>query len=187
MNAEYKASWDGSTQVSTNLMFQIPTEGKATSNDAPANLTDFGTHKVIKEFPTTGTQEYSYSPTIYYAVAQPDTNTTGLTFHVSYRIIAEDNKEVITVHNATVHVPYKDSSNKLITVWQPNVKYTYTFKITTGSSGTPNPETEIDPTNPTPSDIKGLYPIVFDGATIENYTVTIPETEISEGTKYKNN
>lgn len=165
----YTPSWTNSTKVKTNLMFQVPTEGKTTLNDAPANLTDYKGHKIIKEFVNTGTQEYSYSPTIYYAVAQPTTSETGLTFHVSYRIIAEDNQEVITVHNATVHVPYKDNSDNLITVWQPNVKYTYSFKITKNSTGTTNPGTEINPTDPTPSTTKSLYPIVFDGATIEDY------------------
>ena len=192
MKATYTPSWDGSTQVSTNLMFQIPTEGKATSNDAPANLTVFHNHKVIKEIPNDGDQEYSYSPTIYYAVAQPTIdqttgaeNATGLTFHVSYRIIAEDNQEVITVHNATVHVPYKDSSNNLITVWQPNVKYTYSFKITKNTTGSTNPGDKIDPTNPEESTTKGLYPIVFDGATIEDYTGKTPGSDISgEETTY---
>lgn len=169
----YTPSWTNSTKVKTNLMFQVPTEGKTTLNDAPANLTDYKGHKIIKEFVNTGTQEYSYSPTIYYAVAQPTTSETGLTFHVSYRIIAEDNQEVITVHNATVHVPYKDNSDNLITVWQPNVKYTYSFKITKNSTGTTNPGTEINPTDPTPSTKKSLYPIVFDGATIEDYTTDV--------------
>jgi hypothetical protein len=194
----FTPSIDGITGVSTPLMFKIPEANLSTKDLAPSNLEDFNGHNVIKEVTLNGNQYYSYSPTIYYPVTQCNSQT-GFTFHISYRVIAKDNKEVITVHNATVFVPAtgkakvsddetsateKDTS---IASWQPNVKYTYTFKITTGSSGTTNPETEIDPTNPTPSDIKGLYPIVFDGATIENYTVTIPETDISEGTKYKNN
>lgn len=194
----FTPSTAGITGVSTPLMFKIPKANLSTKGLAPSNLEDFNGHNVIKEVTSKGNQEYSYSPTIYYPVTQCNSQT-GFTFHISYRVIAKDNKEVITVHNATVFVPAtgkakagddetsateKDTS---IASWQPNVKYTYTFKITTGSSGTTNPSTEIDPTDPTPSDIKGLYPIVFDGATIEDYTVTIPETDISEGTKYKNN
>ena len=104
--------------------------------------------------------------------------------HVSYRIIAEDNKEVITVHNATVHIPYKDGEGNFITVWQPNNKYVYTFKITKESTGTTNPGGVIDPTDPTPSTTKSLYPIVFDNATIEDFTEVAPETVVSENTNY---
>ncbi len=192
--ATYVAKWDGSTtnNNTTPLMFKIPQAGLSTATDAPANLTDFTglnsiTHKVIKEKVTSGTQEYSYSPTIYYPVAQPTTSTTGFTFHVSYRVIAEDNKEVVTVHNATVFVPatvVDGTATTYIAAWQPNTKYTYTFKITRGSTGTTNPETEIDPTNPTTSTEKALYPIVFDFATIEDYTVNVSEYEISNGTNY---
>ena len=158
-----------STQVSTPLMFAVPTTG----------LTTFGNgHKVIKEKVTTGDQEYSASETAYYAVAQPTDTKTGFTIHVSYRIIAEDNQEVITVHNATVHVPYTE------TAWKANTKYTYTFKITKNTTGTTNPGGEIDPTDPTPSTTKSLYPIVFDNATIEEYTVVAPETVVSENTNY---
>ena len=188
--ANYTANWTGSTSVQTPLMFKIPQAGLSTANDAPANLTDYAglgttTHKIIKESETTGIQEYSYSPTIYYPVAQPTTSTTGLTFHISYRLIAEDNKEVITVHNATVHVPVSgiivegtndaSTATAYITAWQPNVKYTYTFKFTTNSSGTTNPTTAIDPTDPTPSTVSSLYPIVFDSVTIDDYSVNSSE------------
>ena len=216
--ATYSPKWTGSTTKdnTTPLMFKIPTAGLSTASVAPANLTDFAglnstTHKIIKEKVTTGTtQDYSYSPTIYYPVAQPTSDkeewtNTGFTFHVSYRIIAEDNKEVITVHNATVHVPVTGTvvsnnetdpvtpsndthvasgSNYYITAWQPNVKYTYTFKITKNSTGTTNPTTTIDPTDPTPSSIKSLYPIVFDAATIDDYSVNYSEYTVSEGTSY---
>jgi len=190
----YAADWSGATAIQTPLMFLIPQDGKKTAATAPANLVTFNGHKVIQEKVNDGTQKYSYSPTIYYPVAQPTTSKTGFTFHVSYRIIAEDNKEVITVHNATVHVPYKGfasttdpgtpAADQFITVWQPNVKYTYTFKITKNSTGTTNPETSIDPTNPTPDVKKSLYPIVFDAATIDDYTTSFSEYIVSEGTNY---
>ena len=188
--ATYTAKWDGSETTSDPLMFMIPQEGKATASfGAPANLTNFDgldskTHKVIKEEGSDGKKEYSYSPTIYYAVAQPTGSTTGFNFHISYRIIAEDNKEVITVHDATVFIPAKgkatvgndENDNAYIAAWQPGQKYTYTFKITKNSTGTTDPSTTIDPTDPTPSDVKALYPIVFDNATIEDYTEVTNET-----------
>ncbi len=162
---------DGSSTTSDNLMFLVPT----------TNLVTVGGHSVI---PQEGDGKYSESPTVYYAVAQPTGSTTGFTFHISYRIIAEDNNEVITVHNATVFVPAKDGS-EFIAAWQPNNKYTYTFKITKNSTGSTNPGTKIDPTDPTTDTTKSLYPIVFDGATIEDYSEKYPVSEVSgENTKY---
>ena len=190
-NATFSLSQTGATEVGTPLMFMVPEAGKSTASVAPANLEDFTglnstTHKVIPHNTTTGSgAKYSYSPTIYYPVAQPTTSETGFTFHISYRIIAEDNKEVITVHNATVFVPAKSSDNTTyIAAWQPNVKYTYTFLITKNSAGTTNFETEIDPTSPVVSDKKGLYPIVFDNVTIEDYTDNNSEYVVSDKTSY---
>jgi hypothetical protein len=200
--ASYTANWNSGATTATNttpLMFQIPQATVTTVASTPAaNVTDYSglsgrTHKIIKEKVNDGAQAYSYSPTVYYPVAQPTTSTTGLTFHISYRIIAEDNKEVTTIHNATVHVTYKGTASaadgtktadQFITVWQPNVKYTYTFKITRNSSGTTNPDTAIDPTSPDESDTKSLYPIVFDAATIDDYTENFTEYIVSEDTNY---
>lgn len=188
----YSPSWSGSTSVQTPLMFKIPQTGLSTATEAPANLTDFpglGTtvHKIIQEAVNTGVQEYSYSPTIYFPVAQPTSSSTGFTFHISYRVIAEDNKEVITIHNATVHVPVSGtvtagptaasatSQTLPITAWQPNVRYTYTFKFKSNSSGTTDPGVTIDPTDPTPGTTASLFPIVFDAATIDDYSVNSSE------------
>lgn len=188
-SATYVAKWDGSTKTGTPLMFLIPTEVNST-NDTPANLAEYESHKIIPEKATDGNQTFSYSPTIYYPVAQPADSKTGFTIHVSYRIIAEDNKEVVTVHNATVFVPASgklnesDTEETQIAAWQPNTKYTYTFKITKNTTGSTNPEGEIDPTNPTPSTTKALYPIVFDGATVEDYTEVKSNPVISENTDY---
>lgn len=174
---EISLSTEGSAKTKDNLMFLIPTTN--------LDETTIPGHKLIPEFTDTD-QKYSESATVYYPVAQPQNSTTGFTFHISYRIIAEDNKEVITVHNATVFVPAKDDSNNFVAAWQDNTKYTYTFKITKNSTGTTNPETPINPTDPTTSTTKGLYPIVFDGATIEDYTEHTPASEISkkEDTNY---
>lgn len=167
---------DGATTSQENLMFMVPSSDNSlyTSlvnmpTDFAANLTDFYgnvesiVYKRIAEKVTDGTQTYSWSPTVYCPVAQPADQQTGFTFHVTYRIIAEDNKEFITVHNATVFVP------KQYTTWATNTRYIYTFKITKNSTGTTSPSTEIDPTSPTPGTTQALYPIVFDHCTVEEY------------------
>ena len=202
----FTPDFNSAATVQTPLMFKIPKAGLSTDNTVycPSNLKTFAatkgnttSHVVIAEkVGSEGTQKYSYSPTIYYPVAQPTTgNKTGFTFHISYRIIAEDNGEVTTVHNATVHVPVKGAASstdggtatadQYITAWQPNVKYTYTFKITQNSTGVTNPDGEdIDPTDPTPSTTKSLYPIVFDAATIEDFTTNYSEYVVSNNTIY---
>ena len=183
--------FDNSITSSENLMFYAPstTASDYSSSNIPngfaANLTPYNglsstIHQTIKEKVSTGTQEYSWSPTIYYPVAQPTTQETGFTFHVTFRIIAEDNQEVITVHNATVFVPAESSDATPVSMarWESNKRYIYTFKITRNATGTTNPNTEIDPTNPTPDTEKSLYPIVFDGCTVEDYTEQDSDHEI---------
>lgn len=128
-----------------NLVFQIP-EGIV-----PAKVTN-------------GEQQYVWSPTVYYAVPQPSGSTTGFTFHVSYQLIAEDNGEVITVHDARVFVPAD------VVDWKPDTRYVYAFKFTTNSTGTTDPNVNIDVTDPAVPATSSVYPIVFDGATIEDYS-----------------
>ena len=156
----------GATTTQANLKFTIPgTSNGLTNITAPVTGK---TYNVIPEAVTTGTQTYATSPTVYYPVAQPTTSEVGFTFHVSYKLIAEDNGEEITVKDARVYVPAKSGSD-FIAAWQPNTKYTYTFKITESSTGSTSPADPIitDPTVPTTPQV---YPIVFDGATIEDYT-----------------
>lgn len=136
---------DDATTTDDNLVFKIP-EGVV-----PAKV-------------TSGTQQYVWSPTVYYAVPQPSGSTTGFTFHVSYQLIAEDNGEVITVHDARVFVPAD------VVDWQPNTRYVYAFKFTTNSTGTTDPNVNIDVTDPEVPTTSNVYPIVFDGATIEDYS-----------------
>ena len=148
-----------------NLKFAIPVK-----DNNGNNLVVYKTkYNVIPEVAGTGvTQTFAVSPTVYYPVAQPEESEVGFTFHVSYKLIAEDNGEEITVKDARVYVPAKSGSD-FIAAWQPNTKYTYTFKITESSTGSTSPAdpTITDPTvPPTPQ----VYPIVFDGATIEDYT-----------------
>ena len=165
----YTPEYSGATTAQTPLQFKVPEDVEF----VPASVNN----------PTN--QTYSYSSTVYYPVAQPANSKTGFTFHISYQVIAEDNNEVITVRNATVHVPYVSGSTK-ITVWQPNVKYTYTFKFTKNTTGTTDPAVTIDPTDPTASTTKSLYPIVFDNATIADYSTpeNISEYTVSENTNY---
>lgn len=163
-----------------NLKFDLPSKTEHGLIEVTVKGKDY---KVIPENPTS--DGYAKSPTTYYAVAQPKTSEVGFTFHVSYKIIAEDNGEEITVHDARVYVPaytVSGSDTTYIAAWQPNTAYTYTFKITRESTGTTKPNDEdIDPTSPTIPTTKALYPIVFDGATVEDYAPTkIPETVISE-------
>ena len=142
---------DASSKTNVNLEFAVPT----------------GT---IPQAGETSPQEYAESGTTYYAVPQPTDSKVGFTFHVSYTLTAKDNNETITVHDARVFVPAKDASDNFVAAWQPNTIYYYTFKITKDATGTTDPGDEnIDPTSPTIPTTKALYPIVFDGATVEEY------------------
>lgn len=157
----------GAATTQNNLKFTIPgTSNGLTSYKSTLN----NNYNVIPEAVTTGTQTYAVSPSVYYPVAQPESSEVGFTFHVSYKLIAEDNGEEITVHNARVYVPAKNGS-EFIAAWQPNTKYTYTFKITKDSKGTTDPDdTKIHIDDPTVPANPTVYPIVFDGATVEDYT-----------------
>ena len=115
----------------------------------------------------------SASSTTYYLIPINQDNT-GLTFHVTYKLTAEDTKETITVRNATVHVPYSACN------WTSNNSYTYIFKITKNSTGTTESNPTIDPSDPNPSTDKALYPIIFDECTIENWTEVDYEHNIND-------
>ena len=163
----------GATTTDANLVFQIPGTGDGISVYTVPGTTN--SYNVIPEDilnPTS--QSYAVSPTIYFPVAQPKDSETGFTFHVSYKLIAEDNGEEITVNDARVFVPANvvvGSDTTFIAAWQPNTKYTYTFKITENSTGTTDPgSTVIDVDDPEVPAAPTVYPIVFDGATITDYT-----------------
>lgn len=163
----------GATPTQANLKFTIPgTSNGLTNITAPVTGT---TYNVIPEAVTTGTQTYAVSPTVYYPVAQPEESEVGFTFHVSYKLIADDNGEEITVKDARVYVPafvMNGTNKEYIAAWQPNTKYTYTFKITESSTGSTSP-TNPDITTPSVPTTPQVYPIVFDGATIEDYTTDV--------------
>ena len=194
------SNYTGATTSTDNLMFKVPSISASeystanvptgygsvsgTNYTTVSSAQDGSDHYVIPEVVTFGTQAYAWSPTIYYPVAQPTAQTTGFTFHVSFRIISDDNKEVTTVHNATVYVPAMSSETTPASIarWESGKRYIYTFNITRNATGTTNPATEIDPTNPTPSVKKSLYPIVFDGCTVVDYTEANSEHLISGDT-----
>ena len=115
----------------------------------------------------------SASSTTYYLIPINQDNT-GLTFHVTYKLTAEDTQETIIVRNATVHVPYSACN------WTSNNSYTYIFKITKNSTGTTESNPTIDPSDPNPSTDKALYPIIFDECTIENWTEVDSEHNIND-------
>lgn len=174
------ATIDYSTITSPSATVNFPTDAQTTEDNLKFaipvkdnngnNLEVYKTkYNVIPEAVTSGTQTtFATSPTVYYPVAQPTTSEVGFTFHVSYKLIAEDNGEEITVKDARVYVPAKSGSD-FIAAWQPNTKYTYTFKITESSTGSTSPTTPNINTPDVPATPQ-VYPIVFDGATIEDYT-----------------
>ena len=146
----------------------VDATGEGNSDDNLVFKLPNGSKEVPGVVATGVDQNYLESPTTYYAVAQPTTSTTGFTFHVSFKLTAEDNDEVIIVRDARVFVPANDGNGKYIAAWQPNTKYTYTFKITKDTNGTTE-ETDPDVTKPDVPATPALYPIIFDNITIVDY------------------
>ena len=133
-------------------------------------------------YPTAGTPETSgkigeernvasQSATVYYGIpaVRGSYEVPGFIFHVSYELTSTTG-EKITVRNAKVYVPQENCQ------WKPNYSYTYIFKITKKSNGSTDntiPPTDPDNDHTIDKDEKALFPIVFDGCTVEDY-----ETEI---------
>lgn len=99
-----------------------------------------------------------YSANTYYGI--PHNSSCGLTFRVSF-VLTSTTGEQITVSNAGVFV---DAAN---CVWEAGKNYTYVFKITKNTNGTT--ETTTPKVDPNPG-AKALYPIVFDGITVDDWT-----------------
>ena len=125
---------------------------------------------------STNKDDPSMSDTKYYLIPDNGTNKTGLTFHVTYQLIAEDTGETITVYNATVHVPYQkaDDENTKYCDWKSNYVYTYIFRLTKGTSGDTDDKDKdkIDPSDPDADDKQALKPIIFDNCTVEKWDET---------------
>lgn len=161
----------------------VSVDGDDTTGKYSQNATD---HKyinfVIPEGDTSGDTPTHYisetkatpsmSKTQYYLIPDNGTNKTGLTFHVTYQLIAEDTGETITVYNATVHVPYEATvgDDKVqYCDWKSNYVYTYIFRLTKGTSGNTDKPTDIDPSDPDADDKQALKPIIFDNCTVEKW------------------
>ena len=94
-----------------------------------------------------------------------------MTFHVSFKLHSTTG-ETILVKDATVWVPGSACA------WDPNKQYTYIFKITKDATGTT--ENIDDATiKPGSSQVNGkaLYPIVFDGCTVEDWEAPSVDTD----------
>lgn len=138
----------GTSQDGNNLEFRIP---------------EFPSTAANKNIGTT-TATATSSPSIYYGLPLGTSNVTGFNFHVSYKLTATDTGETIYVNNATVYVPAASVQ------WLPNTSYTYVFKITKNSSGTTDQGVTPNYVDPAPNPTPSLYPIVFDGCTVEDWT-----------------
>lgn len=150
------------TNSSARLDFALPTlnlQSFIQTYTGGATFTD-----VIGETPA----DASGSETTYYAIpknttsASDDAKHTGLTFHVSFKLISIDTNETLTVKDATVFVPAEYCH------WDANYAYTYIFRITkdaTGSTGNPS----INPDSPNAGTDNALKPIVFDNCVVEEW------------------
>ncbi len=99
-----------------------------------------------------------YSVNTYYGI--PHNSSCGLTFRVSFELTSTTG-EKITVRNAGVFV------SPMHCAWEAGKNYTYVFKITKNTNGTTAPTTPTVDPNP---GAKALYPIVFDGITVDDWT-----------------
>lgn len=107
-----------------------------------------------------------YSNTVYYGI--PNAGNFGLTFRVSFELKSTTG-EIINVYNSGVFVPATACE------WKPGKQYTYVFRITKNANGTTDDGKKTGTVDPDPGK-KALYPIVFDGLTIEDWATAV-ETE----------
>ena len=152
---------DDASKSGTSLLFTAPAGGNFTY---PTGTTETG--KIGEK-----RNEASTSATVYYGIpaVTGSYKVPGFIFHVSYELTSTTG-EKITVRNAKVYVPEENCQ------WKPNYSYTYIFRITKKSNGSTDntiPPTDPDTDNTIDKDEIALFPIVFDGCTVEDY-----ETEI---------
>ena len=94
-----------------------------------------------------------------YALVLPNESGDKLILRVDYTLVSEDGSdEVIKVSGATAEIPATYST------WLSGYAYTYIFKINPNTNGT----TGAVDANGNPIDTKGLYPITFDAAVIQD-------------------
>ena len=161
----YSQPTEGTDKVKYSVTYEDgTTEGEKTKNRAvvKADGVNAESHKTFGSYViSTSTTERnlgtkSSEPTYdkdangsYHAILPNSTNSTPMTFKVSYKLISEDTKEVIEVTDRQVTVP------AVYCQWKPNFAYTYLFKVSDASAE--------------------LYPITFD-AVVEADEVSCQET-----------
>lgn len=162
------------TTVSTPIKFDAPTAaqiGESRLEATPSTTTYYAIPKGSSDAVlANGADKFTDAGTL-----NTDLALTGLTFHVSYELISTTG-EVITVKDATVHVP-TDYTN-----WKANTHYTYIFKITTNSNGTTDSTVDPKPEDPEVPTVQALYPIVFDNCDVEDWATSESEWVITDGT-----
>ena len=183
----YKGTGTGTypaTSSTTDDNVEVSVNGA--SDGVYSNTASGSTHKYLNfkipvlaagAYISTNKEAPSMSDTKYYLIPDNGTNKTGLTFHVTYQLIAEDTGETITVYNATVHVPYEatvDGEKVQYCDWKSNYVYTYIFRLTKGTSGDTDDKDKdkIDPSDPDADDKQALKPIIFDNCTVEKWDET---------------
>lgn len=181
----YKGTGTGTypaTSSTTDDNVEVSVQGA--SDGVYSNTASGSTHKYLNfkipvlasgAYISTNKENPSMSDTKYYLIPDNGTNKTGLTFHVTYQLIAEDTGETITVYNATVHVPYEATvgDDKVqYCDWKSNYVYTYIFRLTKGTSGDTDKPDNIDPSKPDADDKQALKPIIFDNCTVETWDET---------------
>ena len=124
----------------------VATEGTS----ATAKYAEFGTNVFNKDLGKESTAcVYDNADNSYTCILPNTSNSTAMTFKVSYKLISEDTKEEIVVEDKQVTVPSQYCQ------WKPNFAYTYLFKISDSSAD--------------------LYPITFD-AVVEADEISKQET-----------
>ena len=144
------------TKTSDALVFAAPTADAIGTTRALASASDDTYYAIPKGAATTGTD-------------------CGFTFHVSYELTSTTGEKIL-VKDARVFVP------ATVCNWAANTHYTYIFKITKGSNGSTESDPTIDPNDPDVPTETGLYPIVFDNCTVEDYAENESDHVISENT-----
>lgn len=172
---QYRGTFVGNTVP---LVFKSPTDAAIGENRFAASASPTTYYAIPKGSTANVLKNTTMAPNYDDTGIAPhaDLAKTGFTFHVTYMLTAEDSGERITVHNATVHVPYDYCK------WEMNKHYTYIFKITQGTNGSTDNTTTIDPTDPEVPTTPALYPIVFDNCVVADWDEDESEWNITDGT-----
>ena len=123
----------------------VPVFTLKTSGSSTVGYKTFGSNPFNKDLGTTSTAAvYDDSSKGYSFILPNPSNSTAMSFTVSYKLISEDTGEEIKVYGKKVTVPAAYCQ------WKPNFAYTYLFKVSDSSTG--------------------LYPITFDACVVASQT-----------------